>query len=71
MLAGQPFLRLFLMAEHAGCALSDNMFANTRTTYTNGTLRLLAWQMPFHVEHHCFGGAPQPSPPISAPPARG
>jgi fatty acid desaturase len=58
VLAGQPFLRLFLMAEHTGCALGDNMFANTRTTYTNGALRLLAWQMPFHVEHHCFPSVP-------------
>ena len=57
-LAGQPFLRLFLMAEHADCALTDNMYVNTRTTYTNGALRLLAWQMPFHVEHHAFPAVP-------------
>ena len=56
--AGQPFLRLFLFAEHADCALTDNMYANTRTTYTNGALRLLAWQMPFHVEHHVFPAVP-------------
>jgi fatty acid desaturase len=58
VLAGQPFLRLYLMAEHAGCASSDNMFDNTRTTYTNGAVRLLAWQMPYHVEHHCFPSIP-------------
>jgi fatty acid desaturase len=58
VLAGQPFLRLFLMAEHTGCALGDNMFDNTRTTYTNGAIRLLAWQMPYHVEHHCFPSVP-------------
>jgi len=58
VLAGQPFLRLFLLAEHAGCALSPNMYANTRTTYTNGAVRLLAWQMPFHVEHHAFPAVP-------------
>jgi fatty acid desaturase len=58
LLAGQPFLRLFLVAEHTGCALGDNMFDNTRTTYTNGAIRLLAWQMPYHVEHHCFPSVP-------------
>ncbi len=58
LLAGQPFLRLFLMAEHTGCALNDNPFGNTRTTYTTGALRLLAWQMPYHVEHHCYPSIP-------------
>jgi fatty acid desaturase len=58
VLVGQPFLRLYLFAEHAGCELSDNMYANTRTTYTNGAVRLLAWQMPFHVEHHAFPAVP-------------
>jgi fatty acid desaturase len=58
VLAGQPFLRLYLLSEHAGCALNDNMFANTRTTYTNAAVRLLTWQMPFHVEHHAFPAIP-------------
>ena len=58
LLAGQPFLRLFLMAEHTGCALSDNVLANTRTTTTNGAIRLLSWQMTYHVEHHCFPSVP-------------
>jgi fatty acid desaturase len=58
LLAGQPCLRLFLMAEHTGCVLSDNMLANTRTTTTNGALRLLSWQMSYHVEHHCFPSVP-------------
>jgi len=58
VLAGQPFLRLFLMAEHTGCPLGDNMFANTRTTYTNRAIRLLAWQMSYHAEHHCFPSIP-------------
>jgi fatty acid desaturase len=58
MMAGQPFLRLFLLSEHAGCALSDNMYANTRTTYTNAAVRLLTWQMPFHAEHHAFPAIP-------------
>jgi fatty acid desaturase len=58
LLAGQPFLRLFLMAEHTGCASSDNVLANTRTTTSNGVIRLLSWQMTYHVEHHCFPSVP-------------
>lgn len=55
---GQPFLRLYLLAEHMGCAENDDMYANTRTTYTNPAVRLLAWNMPFHVEHHAFPSVP-------------
>ena len=57
-LLGQPFLRLFLLAEHTGCALSDDMLANTRTTCTNAAVRLLAWCMPYHAEHHCCPSVP-------------
>lgn len=57
-LLGQPFLRLFLMAEHIGCPLSDDMLANTRTTCTNGAVLLLAWRMPYHAEHHCVPSVP-------------
>jgi fatty acid desaturase len=55
---GQPFLRLFLLAEHTGCAFSDDMLANTRSTRTNAAVRLLAWRMPYHAEHHCFPSVP-------------
>jgi len=55
---GQPFLRLFLLSEHAGCAFVDDMLANTRTTYTNAAVLLLAWRMPYHAEHHCFPSVP-------------
>jgi fatty acid desaturase len=57
-LLGQPFLRLFLLAEHSGCAFDDDMLANTRTTYTNAAVLLLAWQMPYHAEHHSFPSVP-------------
>ena len=53
-LLGQPLLRLFLLAEHAGCAFGDDMLANTRTTYSNRAVRFLTWQMSFHAEHHAF-----------------
>jgi fatty acid desaturase len=58
VLLGQPCLRAYLLSEHLGCAMSGDMFANTRTTYTNLAVRLLAWQMPFHVEHHAFPAVP-------------
>lgn len=57
-LLGQPFLRLFLLAEHAGCPLTRDMLANTRTTHTHAALRLLAWRMPYHAEHHCAPSVP-------------
>jgi fatty acid desaturase len=55
---GQPVLRMFLLTEHFGCPFSDDMFVNTRTTYTSRTLRFLTWQMSFHAEHHAFPSVP-------------
>ena len=57
-LLGQPFLRLFLLAEHTGCAFDDDMLANTRTTHTNKAVLLLTWRMPYHAEHHSFPSVP-------------
>ncbi|HVO03074.1 MAG TPA: fatty acid desaturase, partial [Candidatus Cybelea sp.] len=57
-LLGQPALRLYLMAEHALCPFTDDMLVNTRTTYTNAALRFLAWNMPYHAEHHAFPAVP-------------
>ncbi len=55
---GQPFLRLYLMAEHTGCPHVENMLENTRTVFTHPMIRWLAWNMPYHVEHHCYPGVP-------------
>ncbi len=55
---GQPWLRLYLMAEHTGCPLVPDMLANSRTTLTNGLMRYIAWNMPFHAEHHAFPAVP-------------
>ncbi|MDA4844105.1 fatty acid desaturase family protein [Hoeflea poritis] len=55
---GQPFLRLYLLAEHGRCAFVANMFENSRTTFTNLLVRRLAWNMPYHAEHHAFPGVP-------------
>ena len=57
-LLGQPFLRLFLLAEHTGCPYVEDMLANTRTTRTNRAVLILAWRMPYHAEHHCCPSVP-------------
>lgn len=57
-LLGQSFLRLYLLAEHGRCAFVANMFENTRTTLTNRIIRFLAWNMPYHVEHHTLPNVP-------------
>lgn len=57
-LLGQPFLRLYLLAEHGRCPFVANMLENTRTTLTNWLVRKLAWNMPFHAEHHAYPGVP-------------
>lgn len=58
LVLGQPVLRLYLLAEHAGCPMVDDMTANTRTVRTNRLVRLLAWNMPLHAEHHLFPSIP-------------
>jgi len=58
VILGQPFLRLYLMAEHGRCPHVVNMFENTRTTYTNKVMRWLAWNMPYHAEHHAYPSVP-------------
>ncbi len=57
-LLGQPFLRGFLLAEHAGCPYVSDMFLNTRTTVRNRAARLLTWNMPYHAEHHAWAAVP-------------
>lgn len=58
VLLGQPFLRMFLLAEHTGCPFVEDMRLNTRTTLTNWAVRRLAWNMPFHTAHHLHPGVP-------------
>jgi len=57
-LVGQPLLRLYLLAEHSGCDFGDNMLENSRTTYTLPWLNFLAWNMPYHAEHHYLASVP-------------
>lgn len=58
LLLGQPFLRLYLLAEHGGCPYGPDMLENSRTTHTTWLVRKLAWNMPFHAEHHSLPGVP-------------
>lgn len=58
MILGMPFLRLYLLAEHGRCPPVANMFANTRTTLTNRVVRFIAWNMPYHAEHHAYPAVP-------------
>src|SRR5262249_26890382 len=57
-LLGQPWLRLFLLADHTGCPLVPDMLTNSRTTLTNPVLRFVAWNMPYHAEHHAYPALP-------------
>jgi fatty acid desaturase len=58
LLLGQPFLRAYLLAEHTFCPHVANMLENTRTTYTLRFVRFIAWNMPYHTEHHCYPVVP-------------
>lgn len=58
ILLGQPILRLYLLAEHGRCPFAANMFENSRTTFTTRAVRWLAWNMPYHAEHHAMPTVP-------------
>jgi fatty acid desaturase len=58
ILLGQPFLRAYLLAGHARCPHVANMLENTRTTFTTRLVRFLAWNMPYHAEHHSYPTVP-------------
>ncbi len=57
-LIAQPALRLYLLAEHGHCPPVADMLENSRTTYTVRLVRWLAWNMPYHAEHHAFPAVP-------------
>jgi len=58
LLAGQAFLRPYLLAEHTACASTRDGLENTRTTLTLPLVRLFAWNMPYHAEHHAYPAVP-------------
>jgi fatty acid desaturase len=55
---GTPALRGYLLAEHGRCPHVADMLLNSRTTATNRLVRWLAWNMPFHAEHHAYPAVP-------------
>lgn len=55
---GQPVLRLYLLAEHGMCPAVADMLENSRTTFTTCAVRWLAWNMPYHAEHHAWPTVP-------------
>ena len=57
-LLGQPFLRMYLLAEHTLCPLVPDMLRNSRTTRSVALVRRLAWNMPYHAEHHAHPALP-------------
>lgn len=58
LILGQFFLRPYLYAEHTGCDHTRSAFQNTRTTYTGAIVKWIAWNMPYHVEHHAYPSIP-------------
>jgi fatty acid desaturase len=54
----QPLLRLYLNGEHGGVAQAGDSFATARTTLTHPAIRWLAWNMPYHTEHHLYPNVP-------------
>ena len=57
-MVGQAFLRPYLLAEHTGCAFTRDCLENTRTTLTWPLVKLFAWNMPYHAEHHAYPAIP-------------
>jgi len=58
MVIGQPFLRVFLLAEHSGRPQVPDMLRSSRSIRSLWVVRALAWNMPYHSEHHAFPWVP-------------
>jgi fatty acid desaturase len=52
------FLGFYLMAEHTGLPHEGSQIERTRTVASNGLLRSMMWNMPYHAEHHAYPGVP-------------
>ena len=58
VLLGEPVMRAIRMTEHVGMQPVADMHNNTRTSLAIAPLRWLAWNMPFHAEHHYASSVP-------------
>jgi fatty acid desaturase len=57
-LFGEPSMRLARLSEHAGRPRTADVDENTRSLRVPAPLRVLAWNMPYHAEHHISPGVP-------------
>ena len=57
-LVGEPAMRVARLSEHAGRPRTADVTENTRSLRVPLPLRLLAWNMPFHAEHHAAPSVP-------------
>jgi fatty acid desaturase len=57
-LIGEPIMRIARLSEHAGRPQVPDVTVNTRTLDVPWPLRRLAWNMPYHAEHHAFPAVP-------------
>eukprot|EP00441_Pelagodinium_beii_P045543 CAMPEP_0197623002 /NCGR_PEP_ID=MMETSP1338-20131121/3091_1 /TAXON_ID=43686 ORGANISM="Pelagodinium beii, Strain RCC1491" /NCGR_SAMPLE_ID=MMETSP1338 /ASSEMBLY_ACC=CAM_ASM_000754 /LENGTH=366 /DNA_ID=CAMNT_0043192821 /DNA_START=69 /DNA_END=1169 /DNA_ORIENTATION=- len=59
---GAGHLRMYQFAEHRACTMGPytetNAWICARTSTTWWLYRKLAWQMPYHVEHHAYPNVP-------------
>ena len=58
MLLGEPVMRFIRMTEHVGRPNVGDMRLNTRTSIVSAPWRFLAWNMPYHAEHHFAAAVP-------------
>ena len=58
VLLGEPVMRAIRMTEHVGMKPVADMRVNTRTSLAWAPLRWLAWNMPYHAEHHYASSVP-------------
>lgn len=58
-LLAEPFMRYVRMTEHVGRPVDNpDLLQNSRTCLVWAPLRWLAWNMPYHSEHHLSPGVP-------------
>ena len=57
-IVAEPLMRLIRMSEHGACEQVPEMLRNTRTVMPSLPVRLLAWNMCYHVEHHSLPRVP-------------
>ena len=55
---GHCLLAAYLTPEHNGLPHEGDVLDRTRSMDTNGAIRLLMWNMPYHAEHHAYPAVP-------------